>query len=160
MSKKILLSLITFFLVSTTILAQDFDDKLTDAKMAMMDGNFESGLTICKELIASGNADSTQLSEVYASAGMACEALKNNSEAVNYYAKAVEYRVPQLGIYDKLISLSKSEKNVLASAFMKAVTDPSDVLEKNLHASLMKWPYVEKLSRISPCHHRESMGSY
>ena len=111
MSKKILLSLIVLFLAYTTIQAQDFDDKLTDAKMAMMDGNFESGLNICKELIASGNADSAQLAEAYASAGMASEALKDLPAALNYYSKAVELEVPQLSIYDKLISLSKSEKN-------------------------------------------------
>jgi tetratricopeptide (TPR) repeat protein len=108
----------TFFLLVNlmviliyTTQAQDFDQKLNDAKMAMMDRNYSSGLEICESLIASQTGDSTQLSSAYAYAGMACEALKRTPDAINYYQKAVAMKIPQLDIYEKLISLSKKEKN-------------------------------------------------
>jgi tetratricopeptide (TPR) repeat protein len=130
--------------------AQDFDDMLTDAKLAIMDGNYESGLNICKELIASENADSLQLAQAYASAGMASEALKNKTEALYYYAKAVEFKVPQLDICDKLISLAKSEKNdsIYEIALMeKSVAFPEydESITKSLANLYAKTQQYEKL---------------
>ena len=111
MFNKILITVISVFVFFTYTQAQDIDDKLKDAKMAMMEGHFKSGLKICLDLIESGNADSTQLAEACASAGFANEALGNTPDALKYYSKAVEFKIPRLEIYDKLISLSKSQKN-------------------------------------------------
>ena len=150
-----LLSILYFALVMiSSIQAQDFDDKLTDAKIAMMDGKYETGLNICKQLISSGNADSTKLAEAYASAGMASEALKNLPDALHYYSKAVEFQVPQFDIYDKLISLSKKEQNDSIYEFallekMKAFPDYEDPVTKNLANHYAKTEQYSKLVKTS-----------
>lgn len=140
--------------LATSGYAQDFDDMLTDAKLAMMDGKYEEGLKICKELIAAENADSAQIAEACASAGMASEALKDRPGALTYYAKAVEYQVPQLDIYDKLISLSKSEKNdsIYEIALMeksKAFPDYNEDITKSLANLYAKQQQYDKLLNYS-----------
>lgn len=144
---------ILVFLFSATY-AQNFDDKLNDAKLSMIDGNYEAGLKLCEELIAVGNPDSSQLSLAYAYAGMASEVLKHNPEALMYYSTAVGMKVPQLDIYDKLISLSKSEKNDTIYEFallekLKAWPDYEESITKSLATLYAKTTQYEKLSSVS-----------
>lgn len=108
---KTLLSATCFLLAYLTVHAQDFDSKLNDAKFAMMEGNFELGLSECRSLIESGEGDSLQLSMAYGYAGISSEALGKKTEAIGYYYKAVQLQIPQLDVYDKLISLSRKESN-------------------------------------------------
>lgn len=93
------------------VYGQDFDSKLNDAKNALIEAQNEKALGYCEELITAGNEDSTKLALAFGYAGMACEGLDRTTDALDYYSKAVSYSVPQLDVYDKLISLSKKEKN-------------------------------------------------
>ncbi len=95
----------------TSIQAQDIDSRIDDLKVVLMNGNYEQGLNECKNLIEANISDSTQLALVYGYAGLSSEALGRKTEALEYYRKAVELQMPQLDVYDKLINLSKKEKN-------------------------------------------------
>lgn len=111
MYKKILISACSLIMMWTSIQAQDVDSRIDDIKTAMINSNYESGLTQCKSLIESNMTDTMQLALVYGYAGFSSEALGQNDEALIYYKKAVQFHVPQLDIYDKLINLSKKAKN-------------------------------------------------
>ncbi|MFY9152289.1 MAG: hypothetical protein WAO52_09755 [Prolixibacteraceae bacterium] len=109
--KHLLLSgcLLIFFCFS--VQAQDFDSKLNDAQTALMNGNFESCLSECESLIAGGEGDSLQQAMIYSYAGFASEKLDKLTAAITYYKKAIQFKVPRLDIYDKVISLSKKVNN-------------------------------------------------
>lgn len=150
-----------FFLLTTlltiafvSIKAQDFDAKLNDAKIAMMEGNYEKGLSICEDLIALGTDDSVKMSLSYGYAGMGCEALGRQPDAVNYYYKAVSFQVPQLDIYTKLISLSKKEKNDTIYEFAllekaKAFPDYQQSVTKSLAYHYVNTQQYEELLRVT-----------
>lgn len=111
MLKKILLSAGLLIITLTIIHAQVLDSKIDDIKSALINGEYEAGLKACETLLESGISDSIQLALVYGYAGLSSEALKHKTEAIQYYKKAVELQMPQLDVYDKLINLSKKEKN-------------------------------------------------
>lgn len=111
MNRKILLSAGLLILILTSIHAQIIDSKLDDIKSAMINGDYEAGLRECETLLELNISDSSQLALVYGYAGLSSEALKHKTKAINYYKKAVELQMPQLDVYDKLINLSKKEKN-------------------------------------------------
>ncbi len=111
MLKKILLSAGFLILILTSIHAQIVDSKIDDIKSALINGDYELGLKECEALLKSGISNTMQLATVYGYAGLSSEALKHKTEALNYYKKAVELQMPQLDVYDKLINLSKKEKN-------------------------------------------------
>ena len=154
MDKGTLIIACLVFLTIITAHSQDFDEKLMDAKLAIMEGNYESGLNICNELIATKNDDSTHLAEAFATAGLACEGLKHTTDALNYYSKAVELNIPQLDIYDKLIGLSKNEKNDSIYEFaliekLKAFPIFEESITKNLNNHYAKIKDYEKLLTTS-----------
>lgn len=111
MSSKVLSIVAALILAFMWAGAQDIDTRINDAKMNMINGNYEAGLTECKALIESGLSDSSKLSLVYSYAGISSEALGNPEDALTYYSQSVSLQVPQLDIYDKLISLAKKQKN-------------------------------------------------
>lgn len=111
MYKKVLLAVCLFVVLLNPIQAQDIDSKIDDIKTALVNGNYEIGLNECKALIESNLCNTKQLAVLYGYAGLSSEVMKQKTEAINYYKKAVELQMPQLDVYDKLISLSKKEKN-------------------------------------------------
>lgn len=111
MYKNILLSACMLLITWTSTQAQDINSKIDDIKTILINGNYEQGLNECKSLIESNLCDTTQLAVLYGYAGLSSEVLKHKTEAINYYKKAVELQMPQLDVYDKLINLSKKEKN-------------------------------------------------
>ncbi len=111
MYKRILLSVCALFIMWASVQAQDVDSRIDDIKSVLINGDYELGLNKCKSLIESNLCDSTQLAVLYGYAGLSSEVLKLKTEAINYYKKAVELQMPQLDVYDKLINLSKKEKN-------------------------------------------------
>ncbi len=110
MNGKILIVL-CFLMIRTLGQAQNIDSRLDDLKITIMNGKYEDGLLECKDLIESNVRDSAQLALIYAYAGLSSEALGNKVDALHYYEQAVLLKAPQLDIYEKLISLSKKEKN-------------------------------------------------
>lgn len=106
-TNKTILLLMCFFLSGIISRAQNIDD----IKSTLIDGDYAKGLEQCKSLIESNSNDTTQLSLAYGYAGLSSEALGNKEDAIAYYKEAVQLRVPQLDVYDKLISLSKRIKN-------------------------------------------------
>ncbi|MBW6534165.1 MAG: hypothetical protein K0B11_04110 [Mariniphaga sp.] len=150
MYRKFVLVACSILLIWSAIKAQDIDSQLTEIKFLMMDGNYEEGLKSCKSIIESNAGDSAQLAFVYSYAGISSEALGNTEDAINYYRKAVELEVPQLDIYDKLISLSKKEKNDSVYEFallekLKAFPDFDDPLTKSLANHYANTSQYEKL---------------
>lgn len=150
MYRKILLSACSVLLIWSAIKAQDFDSILSDIKVTMMNGNYEEGLITCKNLIESNTLDTTQLAFIYSYAGISSEALGKKEDAIDYYKKAVQYEVPQLDIYDKLISLSKKEKNDSVYEFallekMKAFPDIDETITESLANHYANTSQYEKL---------------
>lgn len=111
MYKRILVSVSLLFFVWSAVNAQDDNSKIDDIKSVLINGDYKVALSECKALIKSGVNDTTQLATVYGYAGLSSEALGHKTEAINYYKKAVELQMPQLDVYDKLINLTKKEKN-------------------------------------------------
>lgn len=137
MGKKTFITITLLFFVCLVVCAQDVDSKINDIKMAMIEGNYETGLKECELLLKSGITDTTQLAMVYGYAGLSSEALKHKTDAIQYYKKAVELQMPQLDVYDKLINLAKKEKNDSIYVFallekLKAFPEYNDEIKKSL----------------------------
>ena len=107
MNTKVFIVL-TFLLVSGYwLVAQDFDQIKTDADLAYVNKNYEKALGLYESIMNVSNVDSSDIVLIYSNAGVCCEKLNKNAEAIKYYKEAVKYKVPQLMIYDKLIQLAK-----------------------------------------------------
>lgn len=111
MNRKILLLAALLIMILSISRAQDVGSKIDDIKSVLINGDYETGLKECEALLKTGISDTMQLATVYGYAGLSSEVLKHKTEAINYYKKAVELQMPQLDVYDKLINLSKKEKN-------------------------------------------------
>ena len=113
------LPLIVYFLFTVSISAfcQDFNDLQNKADLMFMDGKFDLALEQYKSLIQLDSGDSTQRANVFSYAGLCSEQLGQKKEALSYYKEALLLRVPQLMIYDKMISLAKEEKDNEAYEF-------------------------------------------
>lgn len=111
MYKRFFVSVSFLFITWLVVVAQSVDSKIDDIKSTLINGDYEAGLRECEALLKSGISDTIQLATVYGYAGLSSEALKHKTEAINYYKLAVELQMPQLDVYDKLINLSKKEKN-------------------------------------------------
>lgn len=151
---KILLSTLSVFLIWSAVKAQDIDSKLNEIKFSLMNGNYEEGLKASKSIIESNAGDSTQLAFVYSYAGISSEATGKTEDAISYYKKAVRFEVPQLDIYDKLISLSKKEKNDSVYEFAllekaKSFPDFDDSVTKSLATHYANSGQYKKLLKIS-----------
>lgn len=136
MVRKLLLTCMLIFIM-TVVQAQDADSQIDAIKYALMNGNYEKGLNDCKSFLELNAGDSTQMASVFGYAGLASEALGNKSEAIHYYKKAVEFKMPQLDVYDKLINLSKKEKNDSVYEYaliekLKAYPDYNQEIKKSL----------------------------
>ncbi len=150
MFKRIFVSVILLFFTLTVLVAQDVDSKIDDIKSALINGDYELGLKKCETLLKSGISDTMQLATVYGYAGLSSEALKHKTEAINYYKKAVELQMPQLDVYDKLINLSKKEKNDSIYEFAlleksKAFPEYNDEVNKSLAYLYINKNQYEKL---------------
>ena len=137
-------------LTLTSIYAQTIDSKIDDIKSALINGDYEAGLNVCEALLKSGISDNKQLALVYGYAGLSSEALKRKTEAINYYKKAVELQMPQLDVYDKLINLSKKEKNDSIYEFallekLEAFPEYNDEVKKSLAYLYINTKQYEKL---------------
>lgn len=154
MISKFLITASFLLFFGMAINAQDVESKINDIKISLIDGNYEAGLTACEELLKSGISDSTQLSMVYGYAGLSSEALKKKTEALAYYKKAVELQMPQLDVYDKLINLSKKEKNDSIYEFallekLNAFPEYNDEIKKSLAYQYLNTKQYEKLLTVS-----------
>ncbi len=150
MYRKILLSAGLLILTLMSIHAQTIDSKIDDIKSALINGNYEAGLSECEALLKSGISDTKQLALVYGYAGLSSEVLKHKTEAINYYKKAVELQMPQLDVYDKLINLSKKEKNDSIYEFalfekLKAFPEYKDEVKNSLAYLYINTKQYEKL---------------
>lgn len=150
MYKRIFVAVSLLFLTWSVVVAQDVDSKIDDIKSTLINGDYESGLSECEALIKSGITDTMQLALVYGYAGLSSEALKHKTEAINYYKKAVELQMPQLDVYDKLINLSKKEKNDSIYEFallekLKSFPEYNDDVKKSLAYLYINTKQYEKL---------------
>ena len=154
MGKRIFTILIILIFAVIVAKSQDAESKINDIKIALIDGNYEAGLKACETLLKSGISDSTQLAMVYGYAGLSSEALKNKTDALAYYKKAVELQMPQLDVYDKLINLSKKEKNDSIYEFallekLKAFPEYNDEIKKSLAYQYLDTKQYGKLLMVT-----------
>lgn len=154
MGKRIFTILIILIFAVIVAKSQDVESKINDIKIALIDGNYEAGLKACETLLKSGISDSTQLAMVYGYAGLSSEALKNKTDALAYYKKAVELQMPQLDVYDKLINLSKKEKNDSIYEFallekLKAFQEYNDEIKKSLAYQYLDTKQYGKLLMVT-----------
>lgn len=150
MCKKIFIAVSLSLFIVMGVHSQDVDSKIDDIKSVLINGDFEAGLRECETLLKSGISDTVQLATVYGYAGLSSEALKHKTEAINYYKKAVELQMPQLDVYDKLINLSKKEKNDSIYEFallekFKAFPEYTDEVKKSLAYLYINTKQYEKL---------------
>ncbi len=154
MGKRIFTILIILIFAVIVAKSQDVESKINDIKIALIDGNYEAGLKACETLLKSDISDSTQLAMVYGYAGLSSEALKNKTDALAYYKKAVELQMPQLDVYDKLINLSKKEKNDSIYEFallekLKAFPEYNDEIKKSLAYQYLDTKQYGKLLMVT-----------
>lgn len=150
MCKKIFIAVSLSLFIGMGVHSQDVDSKIDDIKSALINGDYEAGLRECETLLKSDISDKVQLATVYGYAGLSSEALKHKTEAINYYKKAVELQMPQLDVYDKLINLSKKEKNDSIYEFallekLKAFPEYTDEVKKSLAYLYINSKQYEKL---------------
>lgn len=138
------------FVMALSVHAQDFEAKLSKAETELMNGNNEQALSDCKSLIETGKGDSIQKATMYSYAGLASDQLKKTDDAINYYKKSIELKVPRLDIYDRLISLAKRTKNDDAYEWaltekMKAFPDFQQSIVQSLAHLYLKKKQWDKL---------------
>jgi len=105
------LGILSLVLSGNSILAQDFFDRKAKADFAYINSNYDEALELYRSIMNFPGVDSANVALVYANAGICCENLQKNTEAIAYYKEAVRFNVPQLMIYDKLISMAKDAKD-------------------------------------------------
>ena len=154
MYKKIFLTAGLIFCFWAALHAQDVSSKIDDIKSTLINGNYAEGLKQCEEVLKSGISDTMQLAMVYGYAGLSSEALKHKTEAINYYKKAVALQMPQLDVYDKLINLSKKEKNDSVYEYallekLKVFPEYSDEVKKSLAYLYINTKQYENLLDIT-----------
>ena len=115
--RRFLSTLVLFFVFIFPSNAQDIDELKGEAEKAFMNSQFEESLGFYKQLIDTNDGDSIQRSMYYAYAGLSSEKLNQKKEALNFFKQAILLKVPRLMIYDKMISLAKSEKDNEAYEF-------------------------------------------
>ena len=150
MYKRIFVTVSLLVFVWSGIIAQNVDSKIDEIKSALINGDYEAGLSGCEVLLKSGISDTMQLATVYGYAGLSSEALKHKTEAIHYYKKAVELQIPQLDVYDKLINLSKKEKNDSIYEFAlleksRAFPEYNDMIKNSLTYLYINSKQYEKL---------------
>ncbi|MBN2413988.1 hypothetical protein JXQ31_20100 [candidate division KSB1 bacterium] len=101
------LGILSLVLSCNSILAQDFNDIKAKADLAYINSNYDEALGLYRSIMKLSDVDSVNFASVYANAGICCENLQKNAEAIVYYKEAVNYNVPQFMIYDKLIFMAK-----------------------------------------------------
>ena len=104
---NLIISVSVFVVFGLSAQAQDLNSRLNQAQNELMNGKYEVALKTCEDFIASNKGDSVQKATMYGYAGIASEQLKNVSNAIKYFKKAVQLKTPRLDVYDRLISLSK-----------------------------------------------------
>ena len=154
MYKSILLTAGLICCFWATVNAQDVNEKIDNIKSTLINGNYAEGLKQCEEVLKSGISDTMQLAMVYGYAGLSSEALKHKTEAIYYYKKAVALQMPQLDVYDKLINLSKKEKNDSVYEYallekLKVLPEYSDEVKKRLAYLYMNTKQYENLLDIT-----------
>lgn len=150
MKRKISLSVLAVWVLLFQVIAQDTASEIDGIKMLLIDGNYQEGLEKCSRLLESNISDTTQLATVYGYAGLSCEALGDRPRAIGFYKKAVELQMPQLDVYDKLINLSKKEKNDSVYEFallekMKAYPEFEQEITESLAYHYVNTRQYEKL---------------
>ena len=154
MYKSILLTAGLICCFWATVNAQDVNEKIDNIKSTLINGNYAEGLKQCEEVLKSGISDTMQLAMVYGYAGLSSEALKHKTEAIYYYKKAVALQMPQLDVYDKLINLSKKEKNDSGYEYallekLKVFPEYSDEVKKSLAYLYINTKQYENLLDIT-----------
>ena len=154
MYKSILLTAGLICCFWATVNAQDVNEKIDNIKSTLINGNSAEGLKQCEEVLKSGISDTMQLAMVYGYAGLSSEALKHKTEAIYYYKKAVALQMPQLDVYDKLINLSKKEKNDSVYEYallekLKVFPEYSDEVKKSLAYLYINTKQYENLLDIT-----------
>ena len=154
MYKSILLTAGLICCFWATVNAQDVNEKIDNIKSTLINGNYAEGLKQCEEVLKSGISDTMQLAMVYGYAGLSSEALKHKTEAIYYYKKAVALQMPQLDVYDKLINLSKKEKNDSVYEYallekLKVFPEYSDEVKKSLAYLYINTKQYENLLDIT-----------
>jgi len=155
MKIKSFLVLTCFFItVAFSVQAQDVDSKLSETEMALMNGNNEQALNLSKDLIERGKGDSVQLATMYCYAGLASDQLKKPEDAINYYKKSIELKVPRLDIYDRMISLTKKMKKNDEYEWallekQKAFPDFKIPIDKSLANLYLKTKQFDKLLAVT-----------
>jgi tetratricopeptide (TPR) repeat protein len=154
MYKRVFLTAGLLFFVWAALNAQDVDTKIDNIKSTLINSDYEAGLKECEALLQTGISDTMKLAMVYGYAGLSSEALKHKTEAIYYYKKAVALQMPQLDVYDKLINLSKKEKNDSIYEYallekLKVFPEYSDEVKKSLAYLYLNTKQYEKLLNVS-----------
>lgn len=152
--KNLLLSGCLLIVWCFSVQAQDFDSKMDVITNALMNNDFELCLKECDSLIAGGEGDSLQQAMIYSYAGFASERLNKSTDAIVYYKKAIQFKVPQLDIYDRVISLSKKANNDADSEFFllekrKAFPEFKESIVESLAYLYLKMEQYEKLLSVT-----------
>lgn len=111
MNLKALIITTIILLSGQLLFSQDFSTVKTNADLAYIDKNYEKALGLYETIMNTSDADSSDLGLIYGNAAICSEKLDNTAKAIDYYKKAVAYKIPQLMIYDKLIQLTKDAKD-------------------------------------------------
>jgi tetratricopeptide (TPR) repeat protein len=104
-------------IVSCTTHAQTTDEKLRKANNCLFENNYSAALELYKELL-NEVTDSVDRSRIYSYAGMCSENLGDQDAALDYYRNAVNYKVLEESVYNKVLSLARDKKDTDCQEFV------------------------------------------
>jgi tetratricopeptide (TPR) repeat protein len=111
-----IVSFLMVFVFCTTH-AQTSDEKLGKANNYLFENNYSAALELYKELL-NEVTDSVDLSHIYSYAGMCSESLGDQDAALDYYRNAVNYKVLEESVYNKVLSLARDKKDTDCQEFV------------------------------------------
>lgn len=102
---------ILFFFVTIAFSAQMLaqDSPISKVESAFSVANYTLCLQESLSGIESSGEDSASLALLYAYAGLSSEELSSASDAIVYYRQSIDYKVPRLDIYTKMMILTKAQ---------------------------------------------------
>ena len=145
--------------------AQTSDEKLRKANNCLFENNYSAALELYKELL-NEVTDSVDRSHIYSYAGMCSENLGDQDAALDYYRNAVNYKVLEESVYNKVLSLARDKKDTDCQEFVllkkmevfpavkvKALEDLARVyMGSKQYAKLL--PLAERLISIDQANYR------
>lgn len=158
---KVIISLVLLFGIIGNCQSQSIEDKLSKANSLFFEKDYTNAINAYNSLLPE-LTDSFDLSHIYSYTAICYENLGDSSNAYVNYKNAVNFKIREYSIYNKLFSLAKKQNDVDCQEFVLLQkmdvfpTDENSILEKlaNLYIISKQNPKLfdmaERLIKMNP----------